>query len=619
MFISLYQAYENPSVNGYTSELHLLFNRTISITTRVRLVPNEGNTLEKALNKIGREDIVKKCIFNVELVTDDVEKEVARVRLDQPGFDSLKEELGPSRDSSLRRDGTLGDRQRGLDYDEPDRMRDAESMEDLKAVGNVPRKQIDENNIFRSRYEDVEIFPDYVHRYVWKNVHNWWDKNALVCAQTGRAYTYKDLRELSGRFATSLRRRQTLSDTTLAVILPNIPEYGIVILGASEAGIRLTLANPAYTAFELSRQLENSDANTIITNNENYHTIMEAIKMGNISIQLPLIVVTDEGHTPSGTINFRDLISEDVEEFEKTGEKTAIDVKNDTFLLPYSSGTTGLPKGVELTHRHLVTNLCQLEHPDCNYIEPARNGFQDIVPAFLPLYHVYGLNISFLCCLSYGAQIICMPKFTSKNLLNILEKYRATLLFAVPPVIQLLVNDDSFNAKHLNALKVIVSAAAPLANELITKFRKKMGWSMALIQGYGLTEVSSTLSSGKHASMNSVGFLIPNTEMRIISPENIYGKNLGVGQIGEILVRGEQVMKGYYKNVKATKECMDNNWFKTGDLGYIDEIGRPIIHHWAYKGTDQGAGIPSISHRTRKYPAQSQIHCGCGCSRCVAS
>ncbi|XP_063987590.1 ankyrin-3-like isoform X16 [Diachasmimorpha longicaudata] len=106
-----------------------------------------GNTLEKALNKIGREDIVKKCIFNVELVTDDVEKAVARVRLDQPGFDSLKEELGPSRDSSLRRDGTLGDRKSALDYDEPDRMRDSESIEDLKAVGNVPRKQTKQQHI----------------------------------------------------------------------------------------------------------------------------------------------------------------------------------------------------------------------------------------------------------------------------------------------------------------------------------------------------------------------------------------------------------------------------------------------------------------------------------------
>ncbi|XP_015113068.1 microtubule-associated protein futsch isoform X7 [Diachasma alloeum] len=106
-----------------------------------------GNTLEKALNKIGREDIVKKCIFNVELVTDDVEKAVARVRLDQPGFDSLKEELGPSRDSSLRRDGTLSDRKTDLDYEEPDRMRDSESIEDLKAVGNVPHKQTKQQHI----------------------------------------------------------------------------------------------------------------------------------------------------------------------------------------------------------------------------------------------------------------------------------------------------------------------------------------------------------------------------------------------------------------------------------------------------------------------------------------
>ncbi|KAK0094455.1 hypothetical protein PV326_010824, partial [Microctonus aethiopoides] len=138
-------AYENPSVSGYTSELHLLFNR--HVTPQIQITQERGNTLEKALNKIGREDIVKKCIFNVELVTDDVEKAVARVRLDQPGFDSLKEELGPSRDSSLRRDGSLANQKHDYDYDGQDLMRNSGSIDDLSNVGNVPHKRTKQQHI----------------------------------------------------------------------------------------------------------------------------------------------------------------------------------------------------------------------------------------------------------------------------------------------------------------------------------------------------------------------------------------------------------------------------------------------------------------------------------------
>ncbi|XP_015119933.1 4-coumarate--CoA ligase 1 isoform X2 [Diachasma alloeum] len=390
----------------------------------------------------------------------------------------------------------------------------------LRSAGKsvLHRPTIDENNVFRSRYEDVEIPSDYIHQHVWKDAHKWWNEIAL-----------------------------------------------------------LTLMNPAFTAYELSRQLENSDATAVITNTANYATVMEAIKMGNISIQSPVIVATHERDVPSGAVDFRDLVSDDVEEFEKTQERMTIDAKNDTVILPYSSGTTGLPKGVELTHRHLVANLNQMKHPECAILEPTINGFQDIVPAFLPLYHIYGLTVCLLGSLSYGAKIICMSKFTSDTLLSVLEKYRATIFLGVPPVIQLMINDDRFNEKHLARLKILGSGAAPLTHELITKFRAKMGSSFRFSQGYGLTETSPMITLGKNASTESVGLLIPNTQVRIVHQEDDPGRNLGVGEIGEILVRGPQVMKGYYKNVKATEECMDKEWFRTGDLGYIDEIGQLFI------------------------------------------
>ncbi|XP_015113051.1 4-coumarate--CoA ligase 1 isoform X2 [Diachasma alloeum] len=380
------------------------------------------------------------------------------------------------------------------------------------------------------------------------------------------------LKKLCGRFATSLRRNNLRAGDTLAVVLPNIPEYGLVALGASEAGVKMTLLNPAFTTHEMGVQIVNSEAAGVITTQEMYPVIEESIK-GKNSIRLPTIVVPTEGESiPAGAINFRDLIADGIEELEKTGT----DSKNDTFILPYSSGTTGLPKGVKLTHRNIVANLTQGEHHAYHFDEPAVGEHQEIVPGFLPFYHIYGFVVCLLNYLKIGGKIICMPQFSSNNLLDVLKRNKTTALYVVPPVVQLMANDDRFNKKHVENVKNVLCGAAPLGNELISKFQSKMGINFN--QGYGLTETSPTVSRSKYSACDSVGLIIVNTQIRIISRDNDkFGNNLGANELGEILVKGPQVMAGYYKNVKATEDCMDGEWFKTGDLGYVDDKGQLFV------------------------------------------
>ncbi|XP_008557378.1 uncharacterized protein LOC103578173 [Microplitis demolitor] len=457
------------------------------------------------------------------------------------------------------------------------------SVRNYSNYTNIQNKRpiVDDNNIFKSIIPDVDGFQGlFLHQCVWKNVDKWWNKTALVCAVTGRSYTYGELRKLSGKFATSLRKNNLRPGDTVAVVLTNVPEYAIIVMGASEAGVRLTLINPAYTANEMKKQLENSEAVAVITLTSKYPIVAESIN-GNSSIRLPVIVIED-GITstpiPEGCINFKDFIGKGIEEFEKTGQRTEQNTETDTVILPYSSGTTGLPKGVELTHRNIVANIFQVRVKELTTSEEAIGDHQEVLPVFLPLYHIYGLVICLANYLSLGAKIICMPQFSSTALLDVFEKHKITILYIAPPIVQMLANDDRFTTRHLERVKLIMSGAAPTGEEVIAKFLNRAGPHINFTQGYGLTETSPAICKSKRAPIESSGFLVPNTQVRIVGhEENNKGKNLGVNETGEIFVRGPQVMKGYFKNPKATADCMEGDWFKTGDLGSVDDEGHLYI------------------------------------------
>ncbi|XP_015179941.1 PREDICTED: 4-coumarate--CoA ligase 1 [Polistes dominula] len=428
------------------------------------------------------------------------------------------------------------------------------------------------DNILNSPFMNIHGYENaLLHETIFQDVNKWPNNIAIECAITGRSYTYQQLRKHVGRLAMSLRKAKLLQHDTIAIILPNIPEYAIILFAAVEAGLRITSLNPTWNSLEIMKQIENSETKAIFTNPLIYPTVKKSIE-NNSQIKLPIIIVNDgSGSIPSGTINFNDFMKEDIEEFTKN-HKTGVNPEDDVFLL-YSSGTTGLPKGVQLSHRNIVANILQISCPEIALLTPATETMHDVVPMVLPFFHIYALVPLMSSYLRAGARLVCLPQFSVENYMKLLENYKPTLLYLVPPIIQMMVNNENVTSKHVQNVRAVVSGAAPIGTDTINKFHERISNKVTFLQGYGMTETGPVISLSKNGPSNSVGYPVPNTQVRIVQYKDDQSINVGPNETGEIYVRGPQVMKGYYKNRQATEEIMDGDWIKTGDVGKYDESG----------------------------------------------
>jgi acyl-CoA synthetase (AMP-forming)/AMP-acid ligase II len=247
-----------------------------------------------------------------------------------------------------------------------------------------------------------------------------------------------------------------------------------------------------------------------------------------------------------------------------------IDPANDLVALPYSSGTTGLPKGVMLTHRNLVANLRQCEGMK-NF-----EGFsdRDVVMAVLPYFHIYGMVVIMMFGLAGGGTIVSTPRFDMLEFLGLVQKYRATILPLVPPIVLGMVKHPAVAQYDLSSVRLVFSGAAPLGEDLARELSLKLG--CPVVQGYGMTEASPVthLSPTLNAPMKpgSAGRVVPNTEVKIVDVTT--GAELPQGEEGELLIRGPQIMKGYLNQPGDTAACLDpEGWYHTGDVGYVDPEG----------------------------------------------
>jgi acyl-CoA synthetase (AMP-forming)/AMP-acid ligase II len=242
-----------------------------------------------------------------------------------------------------------------------------------------------------------------------------------------------------------------------------------------------------------------------------------------------------------------------------------IDPAEDLAVLPYSSGTTGLPKGVMLTHRNLVANLLQSEP----VIGP---GPDDVLVGCLPFFHIYGMQVTMNLGLHGGATIVTMPRFDLGEYLDIVEQHGATRLFVVPPIALALAKHPSVEGRDLSRVDVIMSGAAPLGADLADRVKARSG--AKVIQGYGLTE-TSPVTHTLHPDADKPGSIGPpliGTEVRVIDTET--GEDVADGERGELWIRGPQVMKGYLGNKEATANTIDaDGWLRTGDIGVRDADG----------------------------------------------
>ena len=403
--------------------------------------------------------------------------------------------------------------------------------------------------IHRSPLPDVEIPEVPVSEYVLRAADTHPDAMAIVDGPTGRGYTFAQLRDMVRRFAGGLQARGFGPGHTLALMAPNLPEYAVVFHGVAVAGGTVTTVNPTYGAEEVRFQLLDAGATMLVTIGLFAETAKAAIE------GTPITEVLTLDHAP-GTGNALDLLGEPI-------DQVPVNVHDDVVVLPYSSGTTGLPKGVMLTHYNLVANIRQLE-PCLNIRE------HEVALSFLPFFHIYGMQVLMNACLSFGAKVVTMPRFDLEQALQLTQEHKVTRFYAVPPVVLALAKHPLVDQYDMSSVVQVFSGAAPLGAELAAEAAARIGCEV--VQGYGMTELSPVTHCTPEGDFRpgTSGITVPNTEIRIVDP--VTGEDQGVGVEGELWIRGPQVMKGYLNNDEATRSTIDlDGWLHTGDIAVVDD------------------------------------------------
>jgi acyl-CoA synthetase (AMP-forming)/AMP-acid ligase II len=376
---------------------------------------------------------------------------------------------------------------------------------------------------------------------------------ALVDFISGRTLTYGELREQVRRTAAGLAALGVRKGDVVALYSPNSPEFAVSFHGASRLGATLTPANPANTAHELAHQLSDAGAKVLITTAMLADKARAAISESGRAIGL---ITTDEAPgLPSLASIGCDAELPPVD----------IDPATDVAVLPYSSGTTGLPKGVMLTHRNLVANLLQTE--------AAETAGPQALVAVLPFFHIYGLMVILNFGLRTGTTVVTLPRFEIELFLKALQDWRIELTHVVPPIAIALAKHPAVDNYDLHHLRSLFCAAAPLGPGIAETVQQRL--QLVVKQGYGMTETSPVThyaDSRSAVRCTTVGRLVPSTECRIVDVDS--GRDAAASQPGEVWIRGPQVMKGYLNNAEATARTVDDaGWLRTGDIGTVDSEG----------------------------------------------
>jgi acyl-CoA synthetase (AMP-forming)/AMP-acid ligase II len=404
--------------------------------------------------------------------------------------------------------------------------------------------------IFRGPHKDIEIPQAPLTEFMFSRIKGREDKPAIIDGVTGRTLTFAQLQDSIMRVAVGMAGRGIAKGDVVAIFSPNLPEYVIAFHAVATLGGVVTTINPTYTVDEISHQLAHARPKCLITIPPLLEKAADAAKR---SSALELVVFGQaEGATPFASL------------FASEGglPHVEIDAREDVVALPFSSGTTGVAKGVMLTHLNCVANLIQLEQ--AGYHIP-----DETVLCVLPLFHIYGLQAVMHLGLYCGATVITLPRFDFEQVLRTIETHRISMLHIVPPIVLALAKSPLVDNFDLSSLKTIFSGAAPLGAEVSRAVAERLGCGVS--QGYGMTEASpATHVTPRHGGKaGSVGPPMPSTECRVVSLET--GEDVGQGEKGEICVRGPQVMKGYLNSPEATAQTIDSDgWLHTGDIGYAD-------------------------------------------------
>ncbi|AWK09739.1 4-coumarate--CoA ligase family protein [Streptomyces spongiicola] len=412
--------------------------------------------------------------------------------------------------------------------------------------------------VMHSEYADVPSLSVPIHEAVLGGAAGYGDTVALVDGTGGTTLTYTQLDGYHRRLAAAFAEAGVRKGDVLALHSPNTVAYPVVFYAATRAGAMVTTVHPLATAEEFAKQLRDSSARWIVTVSPLLEAARRAAELAG-GIEEVFVCDAADGHR-----SILGMLGSTAPEPD-----VAVDPAEDVAALPYSSGTTGVPKGVMLTHRSIATNLAQLDP-----VLPMKPG--DRILAVLPFFHIYGLTALMNAPLRRGATVVVLPRFDLDQFLAAIEKHRINALYVAPPIVLALAKHPAVARYDLSSLEYVVSAAAPLDAGLARACSERLGLPPVL-QAYGMTE----LSPGTHVvpldadnpPPGAVGKLLPCTEMRILALDDP-GRDAAPGEEGEIAIRGPQVMKGYLNRPDATAAMIDDEgWLHTGDIGRVDDDG----------------------------------------------
>ena len=436
---------------------------------------------------------------------------------------------------------------------------------------NKHKSVVWEDNVAHSAFDPELALPPYDKRFTevtMEKFDSYGDRVAVLDGISEEERTFADIKRDVEGVAKGLSRMGIGSGDTVGIFTPNHVDFFAAFHGAAKLGATVTPLNPLYTSHEITQQLSGSRAKAVISHSACFDTAAAASK------ELPLLehlVQIDGDSTPEGVIALSALKATEGDDLPPTPVPG-----NATVCLPYSSGTTGLPKGTMLSHDNLVVNLLQCDYVDGRFWEAGK----DVIISPLPFFHIYGFMYSVHIAAHNGCTLVTMPRFDMEVFCKLVQNHKATRAHLVPPITLGLAKSPIVDNYDLSSLKMITSAAAPLGAEIETAARNRLGNKVNIKQAWGMSELSplGTCVPDDALKDNSgtVGPPCAHTSIKVINLDT--GEALPAGEEGELCVKGPQVMQGYLDLPEKTAECLtDDGWLLTGDIAKIDEDGYVYI------------------------------------------
>jgi len=426
---------------------------------------------------------------------------------------------------------------------------------------------------FASPFPEVDIPSASVYGYLFGRLNDSdADRVAIVDTKSGRTTTYREVVARVRTFAGALAARGTRVGEVIGLLAPNSAAFAVAFHGILRSGATATTINTLFTAKDIAKQLTDANATMLVTVTPLLPQAKEAAATAGIPDE-NLVVLDGAGRAADGHPNAAELLAAGAPAPTVNFAPSA-----HLAVLPYSSGTTGNPKGVMLTHRNLVANIAQ--------IRPLHGMVSDdVVLAVLPFFHIYGMTVLLNAALHARARLVIMQKFDLAEFLGNIAEHKCTIAFIAPPVAVALAKHPLVDSYDLSSLNVVMSGAAPLDAELGLAVAERLGCKV--VQGYGMSELSPVshitpfdggrLNMHVDAPPSSVGWTVSNAASKIVDPESgdeIEYPAEGLSKTGELWFKGPNVMAGYLNNDEATRATVDDDgWLHTGDLAQVDDAG----------------------------------------------